>query len=102
MLSALDDLAERRLRLGIGSSHRPIIEGTYGFKMVKPLEYLREYIQILRAALWKGKVNHKGTFFTGNATLPRIAQIPLLTSALREMHIVCIQFCSTDDSDRRQ
>jgi alkanesulfonate monooxygenase SsuD/methylene tetrahydromethanopterin reductase-like flavin-dependent oxidoreductase (luciferase family) len=81
---ALDDLAPGRLRLGIGSSHRPIIEGTYGIKMVKPLEYPREYIQIVRAALWKGKVNHKGTFFTVNATLPRIAQIPLLTSALRE------------------
>jgi alkanesulfonate monooxygenase SsuD/methylene tetrahydromethanopterin reductase-like flavin-dependent oxidoreductase (luciferase family) len=81
---ALDDLAPGRLRLGIGSSHRPIIEGTYGIKMVKPLEYLREYIQIVRAALWKGKVNHKGKFFTVNATLPRIAQIPLLTSALRE------------------
>ena len=81
---ALDDLAPGRLRLGIGSSHRPIIEGTYGIKMVKPLEYLREYVQVVRAALWKGKVDHKGTFFTVNATLPRIAQIPLLTSALRE------------------
>ena len=81
---ALDDLAPGRLRLGIGSSHRPIIEGTYGIKMVKPLEYLREYVQVVRAALWKGKVDHKGTFFTVNATLPRMAQIPLLTSALRE------------------
>jgi alkanesulfonate monooxygenase SsuD/methylene tetrahydromethanopterin reductase-like flavin-dependent oxidoreductase (luciferase family) len=81
---ALDDLAPGRLRLGVGPSHRPIIEGTYGIKMVKPLDYLREYIQIIRAALWKGKVNHKGTFFTVNATLPRIAQIPLLTSALCE------------------
>ena len=81
---ALDDLAPGRLRLGMGSSHRPIIEGTYGIKMVKPLEYLREYVQVVRAALWKGKVDHKGTFFTVNATLPRIAQIPLLTSALRE------------------
>ena len=79
---ALDGLAPGRLRLGIGSSHRPIIEGTYGIKMVKPLDYLREYIQIIRAALWKGKVNYKGTFFTMNATIPRIAQIPLLT--LRE------------------
>lgn len=32
---ALDELAPGRLRLGIGSSHRPIIEGTYGIKMVK-------------------------------------------------------------------
>ena len=43
---ALDELAPGRLRLGIGSSHRPIIEGTHGIKMVKPLEYLREYVQV--------------------------------------------------------
>jgi alkanesulfonate monooxygenase SsuD/methylene tetrahydromethanopterin reductase-like flavin-dependent oxidoreductase (luciferase family) len=81
---ALDDLASGRLRLGVGSSHRPIIEGTYGIEMLKPLEYLQEYVQIVLAALWKGKVDHQGAFFTVKATLPHIAQIPLLTSALRE------------------
>src|SRR6266851_8260965 len=30
---ALDDLAPGRLRLGIGPSHRPTIEGTYGIPM---------------------------------------------------------------------
>jgi alkanesulfonate monooxygenase SsuD/methylene tetrahydromethanopterin reductase-like flavin-dependent oxidoreductase (luciferase family) len=84
---ALDDLAPGRLRLGFGSNHRSIIEEIYGIKMVNPLEYLHEYVQIVRAALWKGKVDHKGTFFTVNATLPRIAQIPLLTSALRDVYI---------------
>jgi alkanesulfonate monooxygenase SsuD/methylene tetrahydromethanopterin reductase-like flavin-dependent oxidoreductase (luciferase family) len=81
---ALNDLAPGRLRLGIGSSHRSIIEGMYGIEMVKPLAYLREYIQIVRAALWKGKIDHQGTFFTVKATLPHRAQIPLLTAALRE------------------
>src|SRR5581483_4436522 len=39
-----------RLRLGIGTSHRPTIEGTYGIPMEAPLEHLREYVEIMRAA----------------------------------------------------
>ncbi len=81
---ALNELAPGRLRLGIGSSHRPIIEGTYGIEMVKPLEHLREYVAIVRQALWNGEVNHQGKFFTVKATLPRIAPLPILTSVLRE------------------
>jgi len=81
---ALNDLAPGRLRLGIGSSHRPVIEGIYGMEMTKPLEHLREYIEIVRAALWKGQVDHQGNFFQVKATLPGLAQIPILTSVLRQ------------------
>lgn len=80
---ALNELAPGRLRLGIGSSHRPVIEGVYGLKMEKPLEHLREYVEIVRAALWEGKVDHQGKFFQVKATLPRTAQLPVLVSALR-------------------
>jgi len=80
---ALSELAPGRLRLGIGSSHRPTIEGIYGMKMEKPLEHLREYIEIVRAALWEGNVDHQGKFFQVKATLPRTAQLPILISALR-------------------
>src|SRR5450755_930168 len=40
----LGDLAPQRLRLGIGPSHRPTIEGFYGIPMTAPLEHLREYV----------------------------------------------------------
>lgn len=81
---AINDLAPGRLRLGIGPSHRPTIEGVYGFSMVKPLEHLREYVDIVRSALWEGSVEHQGQFFQVKATLPRTAQIPILISTLRE------------------
>lgn len=81
---ALADLAPGRLRLGIGPSHRPTIEGVYGFKMTSPLEHLREYVEIVRAALWQGKVDHQGRFFQVKATLPRTAEVPILISTLRE------------------
>lgn len=81
---ALHELAAGRLRLGLGSSHRPVIEGTYGIKQVTPLAHLREYVQIVRAALWDGTVDYQGTFFTVKATLPHTAPLPLLISVLRE------------------
>ncbi len=80
---AFGDLAPGRLRLGIGPSHRPTIEGTYGIPMTAPLEHLREYVEVLRAALWEGKVDHHGHFFTIKATLPRTPRTPILISALR-------------------
>jgi F420-dependent oxidoreductase-like protein len=79
----LGDLAPGRLRLGIGPSHRPIIEGTYGIPMTAPLEYLKEYVSVLRSALWEGKVNYQGHFFTVKTTLPRPPHTPILISALR-------------------
>jgi F420-dependent oxidoreductase-like protein len=81
---ALGDLAPERLRLGIGPSHRPTIEGVYGIPMTAPLEHLREYVAVLRAALWEGKVDHHGRFFTIKATLPRTPRTPILISALRQ------------------
>lgn len=75
-------LGPNRLRLGVGPSHRPTIEGSYGIPMEEPLAHLDEYVSVLRAALWEGKVDHQGRFFTAKATLPQPAPIPLLISAL--------------------
>ncbi len=55
---AVASFAPGRVRLGVGSSHRHIMEKVYGIKMgAKVLEYMREYITVLRAALWEGKVD---------------------------------------------
>ena len=76
------ELAPGRLRLGIGTSHRPTIEGMYGIKMTDPLAYLCEYISVLRAALWEGKVEHQGRFYQVRATLQGTARVPILMAAL--------------------
>jgi F420-dependent oxidoreductase-like protein len=82
---ALGDLAPQRLRLGVGPSHRPTIEGVYGLPMPSPLEHLREYVTILRAALWEGQLNFQGNFFNiRGGTIPRTPRTPILISALRE------------------
>ncbi|MGZ3609833.1 MAG: LLM class flavin-dependent oxidoreductase [Ktedonobacteraceae bacterium] len=79
----LGDLAPNRLRLGIGTSHRPAIEGFYGIPMSAPLEHLREYVDILRAILWQGEVDYHGRFFNVKTTFPRTPRTPILISALR-------------------
>lgn len=81
---ALGDFAPNRLRLGVGTSHLPNIEGAYGLPMTAPLEHLREYVTVLRAALWEGKVDHHGRFYKIKARLPRTPRTPILISALRE------------------
>lgn len=79
---ALHDLAPGRFRLGIGPSQRFIIEDMYGLQHSKPLAHLREYVKVLRTALWDGKVNHHGEFYNIEATFPRTAQIPVFISTL--------------------
>ena len=79
---SLYDIAPGRLRLGIGPSHQAIIEGIYGLPQTTPLAHLREYIKVLHAALWEGKVDHHGHFFNVIVTLPRITQTPVLISTL--------------------
>ncbi len=77
-----NELAPGRLRLGIGTSHRPTIEGMYGIEMADPLAYLREYTSVLRAALWEGKVEHQGRYYHVNASLPGTARVPILIATL--------------------
>ena len=79
---ALYDIAPGRLRLGIGPSHKAVIEGIYGLPQTTPLAHLREYVNVLRAALWEAKVDHHGQFFNVVVTLPRTSQIPVLVSTL--------------------
>jgi F420-dependent oxidoreductase-like protein len=79
---ALYDIAPGRLRLGIGPSHKAQIEGIYGLPQTTPLAHLREYVNVLRAALWEGKVDHHGHFYNVVVTLPRTSQIPVLISTL--------------------
>lgn len=83
---AIDDLARERLRLGVGPSHKPIIEGAYGLPMGRPLVHLREYVTVLRTLLWEGAVDFSGEYFTVKTALPpgvKPPRVPVPISALR-------------------
>jgi F420-dependent oxidoreductase-like protein len=78
-------LAPGRLRLGIGPSHRPTIEGSLGIPMGKPLAHLREYITVLRALLWDGKVDLDGEYYQVHLAFQDGTPLPkpeILTSTL--------------------
>ncbi|HEX2912020.1 MAG TPA: LLM class flavin-dependent oxidoreductase [Chloroflexia bacterium] len=82
----LGALAPGRFRLGIGPSHRPVIEGAYGIAMGNPLEHLKEYLTILRGLLWEGKSDFEGTYYKVHSQLsPAITppKTPLPVAALR-------------------
>ena len=86
-------IAPGRLRLGIGPGGRESNEGWYGLEVSSPLPYHKEYLEILRSALWESNADYHGTFFkTSNAvtvgnfkaiiTASKSKQIPLLLAAL--------------------
>ena len=79
---AIHDLTPGRFRLGIGPSHRFLIEDMYGLQHSKPLAHLCEYFEVVHAALWDGKVNHHGEFYNVEATFPRTAKVPIFISTL--------------------
>lgn len=84
---AIEGLAPGRLRLGIGPSHVPEIEGNFGIPMGKPLHHLREYLTILRGLLWEGPIDFDGEYLHAHHALAADTappKTPLLISALRK------------------
>jgi len=49
--ATIDELSGGRMILGLGVSHRPVVEGWFGQTIDKPLAEMREYISIVRAIL---------------------------------------------------
>ena len=80
---ALEQLAPGRLRLGIGPSHKAVIEGMFGLGFERPLAHLREYVGILRALLHEGSVKVQGEQLTARARIDAPAPVPILVAALR-------------------
>lgn len=77
-------LARGRFRLGLGPSHRPIMEGLFGLPFRRPLAHLKEYLFVVRTLLREGTVRFEGEFFRVEASLPGpVPEVPVLISALR-------------------
>src|SRR3712207_6046613 len=49
--ATIDEMSGGRLVLGVGVSHRPVVEGWSGQSIDKPVSEMREYVAILRAIL---------------------------------------------------
>ena len=49
--ATIDELSGGRLTLGLGVSHRPVVEGWHGQTIDRPVAEMREYVAIVRAIL---------------------------------------------------
>ena len=59
----VNDALDGRLTLGIGVSHRPVIEKQYGLDYSQPIGHMREYLQVLRPLLTDQTVDFSGEHF---------------------------------------
>jgi alkanesulfonate monooxygenase SsuD/methylene tetrahydromethanopterin reductase-like flavin-dependent oxidoreductase (luciferase family) len=84
--ATLDEFSHGRAVIGLGVSHRPVVEAWYGQSLDKPLREAREYVGIVRAAL-RGENPPQGEKFRSSFRFigyePR-ADIPIYLAGLSE------------------
>lgn len=59
-VAVLAELAPGRFRLGVGTGNEALTTEGFGIPMPRPLATMREYLDIVRAALETGSVDHQG------------------------------------------
>ncbi len=82
--AVIEALAPGRLRLGVGPSHRPMMESMFGFEWRAPQGHLREYVTVLKALLGTGAVEFDGAHYHAHTSMPGgPLGTPVMISALR-------------------
>ncbi len=73
-----------RLALGIGLSHKIVIEDMYGHSFDRPARHMREYLSVLLPLLDGRPVNVDGSTLSAHIGLstPRAGRVPVLLAAL--------------------
>jgi F420-dependent oxidoreductase-like protein len=59
-----------RLTLGIGLSHKMMIEGVFGLSFARPIAHMREYLEVLMPLLHEGKAEYEGREITARTITP--------------------------------
>lgn len=75
--ATVQSLCGGRFTLGIGVSHRPVIEAALGLEYTSPAAHMREYLQVLGPLLTDGKVDHQGRFYRVQAELGVVGTSPV-------------------------
>jgi probable F420-dependent oxidoreductase len=58
--ATVDDLSQHRFILGLGSSHKVQVEPEHGVPYGKPIQRIRESVEIIRTLLRQGEVAYQG------------------------------------------
>ena len=69
--------ARGRFTLGIGPSHRVVVEGTWGLSYDQAYAHTREYLSVLAPLLDAGAVDHAGTRYTVRARITSTDGLPV-------------------------
>ena len=77
-------LSGGRLTLGVGVSHRPVIEGLLGLRYDSPAQHMREYLSVLVPLLTDGQVDFRGSYYRvdGGFVIPGTTRVAVLVGAL--------------------
>jgi 5,10-methylenetetrahydromethanopterin reductase len=78
-----------RLTLGVGVSHRPVIEDLHGLAYQQPAAHLRDYLSVLVPLLREGSVCYRGNFYEvdGGFTVPGTSPVSVLVGALSPLMV---------------
>lgn len=73
-----------RFTLGIGLSHRVVVEGVYGMSYDRPAAHMREYLDIVLPLLAGETVKHEGEQFryTGAFRMSDLVPVPVVIAAM--------------------
>ena len=86
--ATIDTLSDGRLILGLGTSSLPLVETFHGYKFEKPVQRMKEYVEIIRLILSEKQVNYTGKIFDlKNFTLllkPKRESIPIYLAAVNQ------------------
>ena len=86
--TTVDTLSNERLILGLGTSSLPVVETFHGYKFEKPVQRMKEYVEIIRLILSGKQVNYTGKIFDlKNFTLllkPKRKSIPIYLAAVNQ------------------
>ena len=82
-VQVIAQLAPGRFRLGVGPSHRPMMEDTFGVDFRSPLGHLKEYVHILKSLLQEGSVDFQGQYYRARARIASPVGVPVMASALQ-------------------
>mgnify|MGYP006277535923 CR=1 FL=1 len=86
--ATIDTISNQRLVLGLGTSSVPIIQGLHGYRFERPLQRMKETVEIVRLALSGKKIDYSGEIFSlrGFTLLikPPRQKIPIYIAAINQ------------------